>query len=156
MSQFIRQSARTRLLAACAAFAAAALVVAPVHAQILYGSIVGTVTDAQGANVPGATVTIVSKETNLTRDTVTDGEGNYTLTNVLPGSYDVKISLTGFREAQRTGVPVSIGQISRIDMPPTRARRPSRQEPSSGSTSMRSYCSGSSASARRSASSAAR
>jgi hypothetical protein len=116
VSQFIRQSARPRLLAVCAAFAAAALVVAPVHAQILYGSIVGTVTDAQGANVPGATVTIVSKDTNLTRDTVTDGEGNYTLTNVLPGSYDVKISLTGFREAQRTGVPVTIGQISRIDM----------------------------------------
>ena len=116
MSQFIRQSARTRLLAACAAFAAAALVVAPVHAQVLYGSIVGTVTDAQGAHVPGATVTIVSKDTNLTRDTVTDSEGNYTLTNVLPGSYDVKISLTGFREAQRTGVPVTISQISRVDM----------------------------------------
>jgi hypothetical protein len=116
VSQFIRTYARPRLLVACAALVALALAVAPVHAQILYGSIVGTVTDAQGANVPGATVTIVSKETNLTRDTVSDSEGNYTLTNVLPGSYDVKISLTGFREAQRTGVPVTIGQISRVDM----------------------------------------
>jgi hypothetical protein len=104
------------LLVACAALFAAAIAVAPVHAQILYGSIVGTVTDAQGANVPGATVTIVSKETNLTRDTVTDSEGNFNLTNVLPGAYDVKVALAGFRETVRAGVPVTIGQISRVDM----------------------------------------
>jgi outer membrane receptor protein involved in Fe transport len=88
----------------------------PAGAQVLYGGIVGTVTDAQGANVPGATVSIVSKDTNLTRDTVTNEEGTFSLTNVLPGTYDVKVSLTGFREAVRTSVPVSIGQISRVDM----------------------------------------
>ena len=116
MSQLIRQSVRQRLLMASAVLFAATIAVAPAHAQILYGSIVGTVTDAQGANVPGATVTIVSKETNLTRDTVSDSEGNFNLTNVLAGQYDVKISLTGFREAVRTNVPVSIGQIARVDM----------------------------------------
>ncbi len=116
MNQLIRQSASSRLLSACAVLFAASVAVAPVHAQILYGSIVGTVTDAQGGHVPGATVTIVSKETNLTRDTVSDSEGNYNLTNVLAGSYDVKVSLTGFRETVRTAVPVSIGQISRVDM----------------------------------------
>ena len=76
MSQLIRQSVRQRLLMASAVLFAASIAVAPAHAQILYGSIVGTVTDAQGAHVPGATVTIVNKETNLTRDTVTDSEGN--------------------------------------------------------------------------------
>jgi Carboxypeptidase regulatory-like domain/TonB dependent receptor len=116
VSQLIRQSARQRLLMASAVLIAASIAVAPAHAQILYGSIVGTVTDAQGANVPGATVTIVNKETNLTRDTVSDNEGNFNLTNVLAGQYDVKISLTGFREAVRTSVPVSIGQIARVDM----------------------------------------
>jgi hypothetical protein len=95
---------------------AIALAAAPARAQVLYGSIVGTVTDAQGAHVPGATVTIVNKETNLTRDAVTNEEGQYSLTNVLPGPYDVKVALTGFREAVRTNVPVSIGQISRVDM----------------------------------------
>ncbi|MBA2356729.1 MAG: TonB-dependent receptor [Acidobacteria bacterium] len=88
----------------------------PVRAQVLYGSIVGNVRDAQGEVVPGATVTIVNKETNLTRDTSTDAEGSYSLVNVLPGSYDVKITLTGFREAVRSSVPVSIGQISRVDL----------------------------------------
>jgi hypothetical protein len=100
----------------CASVMTAAILAAPVHAQILYGSIVGTVTDAQGASVPGATVTIVNKETNLTRDVVTDGEGNYSLTNVIAGPYDVKVSLASFREAVRTNVPVTIGQISRVDV----------------------------------------
>ncbi len=92
------------------------LAAVPVTAQILYGSIVGVVKDAQGATVPGATVTIVNKETNLTRDSVTNAEGAFSLTNVLPGPYDVKVSLTGFREGVRTNVPVTIGQISRVDV----------------------------------------
>jgi hypothetical protein len=95
---------------------ALALSATTASAQILYGSITGMVKDAQGAAVPGATVTIVNKDTNLTRDAVTGGDGSYTLNNVLPGPYDVKISLTGFREAVRTSVPVTIGEISRVDM----------------------------------------
>ena len=92
------------------------LMAPPAIGQILYGSVVGVVKDAQGASVPGATVTIVSKDTKLTRETTTNGEGNYTLANVLPGQYDVKISLTGFRESVRSNVPVTIGQISRVDV----------------------------------------
>jgi hypothetical protein len=88
----------------------------PATGQILYGSITGIARDAQGAAVPGATVTIVNKETNLTREAVTGGTGTFTLNNVLPGPYDVKISLTGFREAVRTNVPVTIGQVARVDM----------------------------------------
>ena len=66
--------------------------------------------------LPGATVTIVNKETNLTRDTVTNAEGAYSLVNVPPGPYDVKVSLTGFREVARHNVPVTIGEISRFDV----------------------------------------
>ena len=84
-----------------------ALVSVPAHAQILYGSIVGVVKDAQGATVPGATVTIVNKETNLTRDTVDERRRRRTrLTNVLPGPYDVKVSLHGLprsRAHERAG-----------------------------------------------------
>ena len=105
---------RGLLTIAGAAFASS-LLATPLAAQILYGSIVGVVKDAQGAVVPGATITIVSQETNLTRETTADAQGNYSIGNVLPGRYDVKISLQGFREAVRTGVPVTIGQISRVD-----------------------------------------
>src|SRR4051812_38046503 len=51
-------------------FALAIAITAPAAlAQILYGSITGVVKDPQGGTVPGATVTIVNKETNLTKDT---------------------------------------------------------------------------------------
>src|ERR1700741_3209055 len=86
------------------------------HAQILYGSIVGLVKDGQGATVPGATVTIVNKETNLTRDSTTNEEGTYSFVNVLAGTYDVKVALQGFREAVRVDVPVSAGQIARVEV----------------------------------------
>ncbi len=105
-----------RLVVILLVVAALAMSATSASAQILYGSITGIAKDAQGAAVPGATVTIVNKETNLTRDTVTGGDGSFTLNNVLPGPYDVKISLTGFREAVRTNVPVTIGEISRVEM----------------------------------------
>ena len=87
----------------------------PLHAQILYGSIVGVVQDAQGSSIPAATVTIVNKDTNLTRETVSNENGEYTLANVQPGRYDVKIGLQGFREFVKTNVPVTAGQISRVE-----------------------------------------
>ena len=59
-------------------------------AQVLYGSLVGTVTDASGAAVPGATVTATNKETNLARTAVTGDGGTFSFTNVLAGTYDVK------------------------------------------------------------------
>ncbi|MPZ18191.1 MAG: hypothetical protein GEV06_09800 [Luteitalea sp.] len=87
-----------------------------VSAQLLYGSILGVVVDAQGAVIPGATVTIVNKATNLTRETTTDAGGAYNFVNVLAGPYDVKVALEGFREATRSDVPVTVGQISRVNL----------------------------------------
>jgi Carboxypeptidase regulatory-like domain/TonB dependent receptor-like, beta-barrel len=90
---------------------------APVaSAQILYGSVTGVVKDPQGSIVPGATVSIVNKETNLTKEAVTDTLGTFNIINVLPGAYDVKVTLQGFREKVITAVPVTIGQISRVDV----------------------------------------
>jgi Carboxypeptidase regulatory-like domain len=105
---------RGLLTAACLALAWSVMT-PPLSAQVLYGSIVGIVKDSQGSVVPGATVTIVNRDTNLTRETTSDTEGNYSLVNVLPGPYDVKVTLQGFREAVRSSVPVTIGQISRVD-----------------------------------------
>ncbi len=86
------------------------------EAQLLYGSIVGAVVDAQGAVVPGARVTIVNKDTNFSRETVTDTQGSYSFTNVQAGPYDVKVMLEGFKEAIQSRVPVTVGQISRVDL----------------------------------------
>ncbi|MGH9161937.1 MAG: carboxypeptidase regulatory-like domain-containing protein, partial [Vicinamibacteraceae bacterium] len=89
---------------------------APAATQTLYGSLVGVVVDTQDAVVPGARVTIVNTETNLTRETTTDAGGAYNFVNVLAGPYEVKVALEGFREAIRSNVPVSVGQISRVNL----------------------------------------
>jgi hypothetical protein len=92
------------------------LAAASATAQILYGSVVGVVRDSSGALIPGATVTVVNKDTNLTREATTNTEGAYSIINVLPGPYDIKVTLTGFRDVARNNVPVTIGQIARVDV----------------------------------------
>ena len=74
-----------RLCVTCLIVLAVSLSATIASAQVLYGSVVGVVKDAQGASVPGATVTITNKETNLTLDTTSNPEGGYSFTNVLPG-----------------------------------------------------------------------
>jgi len=85
-------------------------------AQILYGNVVGVVRDSSGAVMPGVTVTIVNKDTNLTREATTNADGAYSVINLLPGPYEVKFSLSGFRDMARNNVPVTIGEISRVDV----------------------------------------
>jgi hypothetical protein len=87
----------------------------PSVAQELYGSIVGTVQDGSGGRIPGATIEIANRETNLVLTTVSNERGAYTVTNVLPGTYDVKVTLQGFREFVQQRVPVTAGAISRVD-----------------------------------------
>ena len=85
-------------------------------AQMARGGLVGVVRDAQGGVLAGATVTITEVGTNLVREAVTDAQGGYNFVNVLPGRYAVKVTMPSFRETVRTGVPVTVGQISRVDV----------------------------------------
>ncbi|MPY88795.1 MAG: hypothetical protein GEU99_12805 [Luteitalea sp.] len=84
-------------------------------AQVLYGGLVGTVRDSSDATVPGATVIATNQQTGLVLEAVTNASGNYSIPNVLPGPYDVSVSLQGFKAFVRTGVPVSANNISRVD-----------------------------------------
>ncbi len=88
----------------------------PVHAQVLYGSIVGTVEDPTGAFIPGATITLTSAETGVTREAIADQHGRYSILNVLPGVYSLKFTAQGFRTLTRTDVEVSINTITRVDV----------------------------------------
>ena len=93
----------------------AGVVPAAAHAQVLYGSVVGNVEDSSGATLPGATVTLTNKGTGLVQTAVTGETGSFTFTNVQAGTYDVKVSLQGFKEAVRTDVPVTVNTVSRVD-----------------------------------------
>ncbi len=101
---------------AIAVLAMPATFVPPMHGQVLYGSIVGTVEDPTGAVVPGATVQISDKTTGQTREAKTGGAGQYSMGNVLPGSYDLKVTAPNFRQFTSTNVTASINQVTRINV----------------------------------------
>ncbi len=85
-------------------------------AQVLYGSLTGRVTDLQGAVVPGATVAITHRETNQTRQAVTDASGGYDFATVAAGTYTVKISKSGFKSVTKENVAVTLNTITRADI----------------------------------------
>jgi len=88
---------------------------APAAAQALYGTLTGTISDVQGAAIPGATVTIKNENTGLEMTAVTDGTGTYTIRNISGGTYTLTASLQGFKEFVQTGIPVIVGGIARIN-----------------------------------------
>src|SRR5688572_26620955 len=72
------------------------------------GTVRGTVRDQQGLAVPGVTITATSPALQGPRNTVSDGEGNYTLAALPAGQYEVTFELTGFTTVKQT-TPVSVG-----------------------------------------------
>ena len=62
-------------------------------AQVLYGSIVGTITDQSNAVVVKATVTVTNTSTGLTREAQTNQTGYYAIPTLQEGTYDVSITL---------------------------------------------------------------
>jgi hypothetical protein len=87
----------------------------PAVGQVLYGSIVGTVKDATGGVLPGATVTITQNETKATREAVADAAGAYRFPNLQPGTYTVVVTMSGFRTFTRNEVPVTLNTVSRVE-----------------------------------------
>jgi hypothetical protein len=107
---------RFTLVAAALAIVAVLLAPPPASAQVLYGSVVGTVTDQQGGAIPGATVTATNTGTGLKVETVTDKVGGYAFRNLLPGTYDLGATLQGFRELRQTGLRVAPGNPVRVEL----------------------------------------
>ncbi len=85
-------------------------------AQALYGSIVGNVTDPQGAVLQGVSVTITNTGTGLKLDATTDNTGSYIFRNLLPGVYDMTLSLRGFKDLQQSAIVVTAGNPKRVDV----------------------------------------
>jgi hypothetical protein len=98
------------------AVAAAAIAPSAAFGQALYGSIVGNVTDPQGATVPGVALTATNTGTGLKLETISDATGAYVFRNLLPGSYDLTAALAGFREHRQRGIPVSAGNLVRVNV----------------------------------------
>ena len=79
------------------------------------GTFVGTVLDAQGAVVPNATITARNRDTGLERSAMSEAAGEFTITSVPSGSYDVTVAAPGFRQEVHSGVTMTVGASVRVD-----------------------------------------
>ncbi len=84
-------------------------------AQAVYGTIFGTVTDATGAAVPGAKVTVTDIRKGTTETTVTNASGNYQVLHLIPDTYSVKIEAKGFKTIENKGITVAADTAGRFD-----------------------------------------
>ena len=88
----------------------------PIHAQDARATIGGRVTDPQRAVVPGATVTVVSYDTNVARTTMTNDSGMWQIESLLPGKYRFTVTASGFRTEERLGLTLEAADMKQFDV----------------------------------------
>lgn len=84
------------------------------QSQALQG-ITGTVTDASGAVVPNATVTVTNDATAVSKTGTTGSAGTYQFTDLIPGGYTVKVESPGFQTSIHNGVTIDVSKVSTVD-----------------------------------------
>ncbi len=85
-------------------------------AQAVYGSILGTVTDPQGAAVAGAKVTVTDQRKGTSDVVTTNADGNYSMTHLIPDTYTVRVEAPGFKTSEQRDVLVQADAGSRVDL----------------------------------------
>jgi hypothetical protein len=98
------------------AFVLCVFVSVPVHAQVTGATLSGTVTDASGAVIANAQVSIKNTATGITKDVTTDSAGFYTAPNLQAGPYEVKVTAAGFNTAVST-VTLAVGAQQTLNVP---------------------------------------
>jgi hypothetical protein len=93
------------------------LAASPAFAQLGTGDLRGKVVDSQGAVLPGVAVVATNEGSGQYRETVSSGDGTFSMIALIPGSYSVTAELSGFKKYQRTGVRVEVGKAFSIEIP---------------------------------------
>src|SRR5712672_365229 len=88
---------------------------APIRAQVDAGTILGTISDASGATIHGATVTLTNEGTNASLSTTTISDGSYKFTPVKIGTYKLTATMQGFSTITQRNVTVNVGQDVVVD-----------------------------------------
>ena len=90
----------------------------PLQAQVVGGTISGTVVDNSGAVMGKATVSLKNMATGVTTNVTTNNQGLYSIPNLLPGTYQQTVSASGFETAIRNGITLSVGSqiVSNVSM----------------------------------------
>ncbi|MGA2271638.1 MAG: carboxypeptidase-like regulatory domain-containing protein, partial [Bryobacteraceae bacterium] len=84
--------------------------------QAVNATLLGTVTDASGAVVPNAKVTITEVNTGISRSGQTNESGNYTFPNLPPGQYSVAVEAAGFKKETRRDIALLVNTTQRVDI----------------------------------------
>ena len=88
-----------------------------VSAQTSNGTITGVVTDPTGAVVASAPVEVKNTETGVISRAVSTDTGNFTVTQLPVGSYELNATVQGFKKYTRQNITIAAGQVLRIDVP---------------------------------------
>jgi hypothetical protein len=80
------------------------------------GTIRGTIQDSSGGVLPGATVTLINEGTKAMQTAVSDGRGQYILSGIFPGTYDMKVELSGFKSYEQKAITISPADSRGIDV----------------------------------------
>src|SRR5258706_1177032 len=94
----------------------ACLLSLPTYSQTTTGRILGTITDATGATVNGATVIVTDVERGAVRTFTTENSGTYAAPNLQPGLYKVRVESKGFKTVERTGIQLEVASDALIDV----------------------------------------
>lgn len=86
------------------------------QAQVNTGQITGYVYDPSHAAVPGATIRVTNEATNVITTTKSTGTGSYLSNYLVPGSYKIEVTQSGFTTDVETGIRVTAGQATRLDI----------------------------------------
>ena len=103
---------RAAMLLLCCLLAAAYAA----SAQVTTGTIFGTVTDPQGAVMPGATVTVTNQNQGTVVTKKTDETGSFQFPFLIPGSYRVTVEQIGFKKAEQKDIVVAVNAQARVDV----------------------------------------
>jgi hypothetical protein len=93
-----------------------ALVCSTAWSQGARATLNGRVTDAQGAVIPGADVTVTSEETNVKTTTKTNGQGSWIVQFLIPGSYSITVGSGGFKTVERKGIKLQTSDNKQFDV----------------------------------------
>jgi hypothetical protein len=96
-------------LATFAAWALSLFACFPVYAQVAGATLSGTVTDQSGAVIPSTQISIKNVATGFTRTVATDPAGFYTAPNLLPGTYEITATASGFSTEVQTSITLTVG-----------------------------------------------
>ncbi len=88
----------------------------PLQAQLSTATMFGTVTDATGAVISDATITMIQTDTNFVRTDITKGDGSYREEFLPIGPYKIRVEAKGFKTLERTGIVLSVMQNAELTL----------------------------------------